>query len=110
MKKTITHNTKILAESVGYDKFNIIHSVIPTGEIRKTCTMETLHEWIKTNYQMLVETHYDDSQLWGFSLKKYDEFWLDGDSMFETEEIAFDEGLQRALYEIKCNKLCLSGQ
>lgn len=105
MGKTITYKTKILAESVGYDKFNIIHSVIPTGEIRKTCTMETLHEWIKTNYQMLVETHYDDSQLWGFSLKKYDEFWLDGDSMFETEEIAFDEGLQRALYEIKSNKL-----
>ena len=34
---------------------------------------------------------------------KNDEFWIDGDSMFETEEIAFDEGLQRALYEIKCN-------
>ena len=59
---------------------------------------------------MFVETHYDDSQLWGFSLKKYNGFYLDGDSMFETEEIAFDEGLQRALYEIKCNKLLLSGQ
>lgn len=106
-QKTISYNTKFMADAVGYDNYNIIQSVIPTREHRKTCTLETLHNWIKSNHNMIVDVQHDDSQLWGYVLWdcRSDELMhIDNDSMFETDEIAFEKGLQRALYEIKCNK------
>ena len=51
--------------------------------------------------------------MWGYTLWRIDKkddkspevklTYIDNDSLFETEGIAFDEGLQRAIYEIKCN-------
>ena len=38
LSKTITYNTKVAAESIGFNDFNLIQNVIPTGELRKTCT------------------------------------------------------------------------
>jgi hypothetical protein len=109
--QTITLKTKIAAMSVGYDNFPISQNVIPTGEHRKTCTAMMLHEWIRVNHGLIVETKHDESQMWGYILFKIDMkdsteavlTYIDNDSLFESEEVAFDEGLQRALYEIKCN-------
>ena len=109
--QTITLKTKIAAMSVGYDNFPISQNVIPTGEHRQTCTAMMLHEWIRVNHGLIVETKHDESQMWGYILFKIDMkdsteavlTYIDNDSLFESEEVAFDEGLQRALYEIKCN-------
>ena len=109
--QTITLKTKIAAMSVGYDNFPISQNVIPTGEHRKTCTAMMLHEWIRINHGLIVETKHDESQMWGYILFRIDMkdsteavlTYIDNDSLFESEEVAFDEGLQRALYEIKCN-------
>ena len=109
--QTITLKTKIAAMSVGYDNFPISQNVIPTGEHRKTCTAMMLHEWIRINHGLIVETKHDESQMWGYILYRIDMkdsteavlTYIDNDSLFESEEVAFDEGLQRALYEIKCN-------
>jgi hypothetical protein len=106
MKHTISYKTKTDAIAVGYNNFNIIQSVIPTGDYRKTCTLETLQNWIKTNHNLTVETNYDESQLYGYTLWKANGeklTYIDNDSMFESENVALDEGLRRALYEIKCN-------
>lgn len=110
--QTISSKTKIGAMSIGYDNFPISQSVIPTGEHRRTCTAMMLHNWIRTNHNLLVEVKYDESQKWGYILWRIDMknstdsklTYLDNDSLFESEEYAFDEGLQRAIYEIKCNK------
>ena len=110
--QTISLKTKFAAMSIGYDNFPISQSVIPTGEHRKTCTAMMLHEWIRTNHKLCVEVKHDDSQMWGYilwqiNMKNSTEgelTYLDNDSLFETEEDAFNEGLQRAIYEIKCNK------
>jgi hypothetical protein len=109
--QTITLKTKIAAMSVGYDNFPISQNVIPTGEHRKTCTAMMLHEWIRIKHGLIVETKHDESQMWGYILFRIDMkdsteavlTYIDNDSLFESEEVAFDEGLQRALYEIKCN-------
>lgn len=109
--QTITLKTKIAAMSVGYDNFPISQNVIPTGEHRQTCTAMMLHEWIRVNHGLIVETKHDESQMWGYILFRIDMkdsteavlTYIDNDSLFESEEVAFDEGLQRALYEIKCN-------
>ena len=101
--------------SIGYDNFPISQNVIPTGEHRKTCTVMMLNDWIKTNYNLIIETKFEDSQMWGYILWRIDKennnspeaklTYIDNDSMFESEEVAFDEGLQRAIYEIKCNSI-----
>ena len=109
--QTISFKTKIGAMSIGYDNFPISQNVIPTGEHRKTCTAMMLHEWIRVNHGLIVETNHDESQMWGYRLYRIDMkdsteavlTYIDNDSLFESEEVAFDEGLQRALYEIKCN-------
>ena len=111
--QTISFKTKIGAMSIGYDNFPISQNVIPTGEHRKTCTAMMLNDWIKTNYNLIIETKFEDSQMWGYILWRIDKendnspeaklTYIDNDSMFETEDVAFDEGLQRAIYEIKCN-------
>lgn len=110
---TISQKTKIGAICIGYNNFPISQNVIPTGEHRNTCTAMMLNDWIKTNYNLMVETKFDDSQMWGYTLWRIDKkddkspevklTYIDNDSLFETEGIAFDEGLQRAIYEIKCN-------
>jgi hypothetical protein len=99
------------AMSIGYDNFPIHQNVIPTGEHRRTCTAMMLHEWIRKNYNLCVEVKHDESQMWGYivwrlNMKTSTEgqlIYIDNDSMFESKEVAFDEGLQRAIYEIKCN-------
>lgn len=111
INQTISLKTKIGAIGIGYNNFPISQNVIPSGEHRKTCTAIMLNDWIKTNYNLMVETKFDDSQLWGYILWRIDKkddkstkvklTHIDNDSMFETEEIAFDEGLQRAINEIK---------
>jgi hypothetical protein len=104
--QTISYKTMIGAKSIGYDNFPIIHKVLPTMKIRKTCTAMMLHDWIETNHNLRIEVKYDESQLWGYILWRKDKLewsYIDNDSLFETEEIAFDEGLQRAIYEIKSN-------
>lgn len=109
--QTISLKTKIAAMSIGYDNFPISQSVIPTGEHRKTCTAMTLNHWLKINHNLLVETKFDDSQMWYYIVwrvnikdtKEGELIYIDNDSLFKTEEDAFDEGLQRAIYEIKCN-------
>jgi hypothetical protein len=93
--QTISSKTKTSSEKVGYDMFPIIYNVIPTGELRKTCTMMMLHDWIKSNHNLLVETKFDESQLWGYILWRMDRndnsltevklSYIDNDSMFETE-------------------------
>jgi hypothetical protein len=111
--QTISLKTKIGAIGVGYNNFPISQNEIPTGEHRNTCTAMMLNDWIKTNYNLMVETKFDDSQMWGYILWRIDKkddkspevklTHIDNDSMFKTEEIAFDEGLQRAIKEIKYN-------
>ena len=109
--QTISLKTKICAMSIGYDNFPITQNVIPTGELRKTCTAMMLNDWIKTNHNLIVETKFDESQMWGYILWKINMkdsndavlIHVDNDSMFESEEEAFNEGLQRAIYEIKIN-------
>lgn len=114
LHKTISYQTKVAAESVGYNDFNLIQNVIPTGELRKTCTLGTLSRWIKKKYHMTIETTYNDNvQQWGYILKWEDGYgvettlgeflYIDNDDRFETEEYAFDAGCQRALEEIKQN-------
>jgi hypothetical protein len=109
LSKTITYNTKVAAENIGFNDFNLIQNVIPTGELRKTCTLGVLSRWIKNKYHLYVETNYNKS--WGYTLKWCEGYgvetfigeflYVDSNSNFETEEIAFDAGLQRALEEIK---------
>ena len=109
INQTISLTTMLSAMSIGYDNFPISQTVIPTGEYRKTCTAMMLHNWVLTNHNLCVETTYDDSQKWGFILWQMDKknsveatlSHIDNDSMFESEEVAFDKGLQRAIYEIK---------
>jgi hypothetical protein len=112
LHQTISYNTKVAAESIGFNDFQMVQTVIPTGELRKTCSMGTLSRWIKNNYHMEIETNYVNDQLkWNYLLKWcigygvevfLGEFlYIDNDSGFETEEIAFDAGLQRAITEIK---------
>lgn len=109
MNQTISLKTMTAAMSIGYDNFPISQTVIPTGEFRKTCTAMMLHEWIKKNYNLCVEVKYDESQMWGYILWRLDMktstegqlIYIDNDSMFESKSVAFDEGLQRAIYEIK---------
>lgn len=107
--QTISLKTKIAAMSIGYDNFPISQNVIPTGEHRRTCTTMMLHEWIRKNYNLCVEVKHDESQMWGYILWRLDMktstegqlIYIDNDSMFESKAVAFDEGLQRAIYEIK---------
>lgn len=109
MNQTISLKTMTAAMSIGYDNFPISQTVIPTGEFRKTCTAMMLHEWIKKNYNLCVEVKHDESQMWGYILWRLDMktstegqlIYIDNDSMFESKDVAFDEGLQRAIYEIK---------
>ena len=109
MNQTISLKTMTAAMSIGYDNFPISQTVIPTGEFRKTCTAMMLHEWIKKNYNLCVEVKYDESQMWGYILWRLNMktstegqlIYIDNDSMFESKDVAFDEGLQRAIYEIK---------
>ena len=111
--QTISYKTMVGAKSIGYDNFSIIQKVLPTMKIRRTCTAMMLNDWIKTNHNLIVETKHDESQMWGYILWRIDKennnspeaklTYIDNDSMFETEEVAFDEGLQRAIYEIKSN-------
>ena len=70
--QTISLKTKIGAMSIGYDNFPISQNVIPTGEHRKTCTALMLNDWIKTNYNLIVETKFEDSQMWGYILWRID--------------------------------------
>lgn len=107
--QTISLKTKVAAMSIGYNNFPISQNVIPTGEHRQTCTVMMLYNWIKTNHNLVVETKYDESQMWGYILWRIDMknnnegtlIYMDNDSLFETEEDAYNEGLQRAIYEIK---------
>jgi hypothetical protein len=109
--QTISLKTKIAAMSIGYDNFPISQNVISTGEHRKTCTAMMLNCWLRTNHNLLVETKFDESQMWYYILWRINMkdstegvlIYIDNDSLFESEEDAFDEGLQRAIYEIKCN-------
>lgn len=109
MNQTISLKTMTAAMSIAYDNFPISQTVIPTGEFRKTCTAMMLHEWIKKNYNLCVEVKHDESQMWGYILWSLDMktstegqlIYIDNDSMFESKDVAFDEGLQRAIYEIK---------
>ena len=112
LHKTISYQTKVAAESIGYNDFNLIQNVIPTGELRKTCSLGTLSRWIKNKHHIEIETVSIDSE-WGYILNwcdgygvetNFGEFvYIDNDKGFETEEFAFDAGLQRALEEIKQN-------
>ena len=112
LHQTISLQTKVAAESIGYDNFQMVQTVIPTGELRKTCSLGTLYRWIKNNYHMEIETNYPtDETGWCYLLKWCEGYgvetflgeflYIDNDSGFETEEIAFDAGLQRAIEEIK---------
>lgn len=109
--QTISIKTKNAAEEVGYDFFPIEQSNV-LGEGVNTCTVEMLHDWIKSNYKMYIETMYSDMYKWSYSLRwcqgygvktlwEGEFLYIDSESNFNTEEIAFDEGLQRALLEIK---------
>jgi hypothetical protein len=112
LHQTISLQTKIAAESIGYDNFQMVQTVIPTGELRKTCSLGTLSRWIKDNYHMEIETNYPNDEMgWNYLLKWCEGFgvevflgeflYIDNDSGYETEELAFDAGLQRAIEEIK---------
>lgn len=112
LHQSISLQTKIAAESIGYDNFQMVQTVIPTGELRKTCSLGTLYQWIKDNYHMEIETNYPaDETGWCYLLKWCDGYgietylgeflYIDNDSEFDTEELAFDAGLQRATEEIK---------
>lgn len=109
--QTISFKTKIAAMSIGYDNFPISQNVIPTGKHHKTCTAMMLNCWLRTNHNLLVETKFDESQMWYYILWRINMkdstegalIYIDNDSLFKSEEDAFDEGLQRAIYEIKCN-------
>ena len=109
MNQTISLKTMTAAMSIGYDNFPISQTVIPTGEFRKTCTAMMLHEWIKKNYNLCVEVKQDENQMWGYILWRLDMktstegqlIYIDYVSMFESKAVAFDDGLQRAIYEIK---------
>lgn len=111
MNQTISLKTMTAAMSIGYDDFPIHQNVIPTGEHRRTCTPMMIHEWIRKNYNLCVEVKHDESQMWGYILWRLDMktstegqlIYIDNDSMFESKAVAFDEGLQRAIYEIKYN-------
>ena len=104
LNQTISLKTKIAAIDIGYDNFPISQNVIPTGEHRKTCRTLMLHDWIYTNHNLLVEARYDENQKWGYIVWQVstNRNKIYCASNFESEEDAFDEGLQRALYEIKC--------
>jgi hypothetical protein len=112
LHQAISLQTKIASESIGYDNFQMVQTVIPTGELRKTCTLWTLYRWIKDNYHMEIETNYPtDETGWCYLLKWCEGYgvetflgeflYIDNDSKFDTEELAFDAGLQRAIEEIK---------
>ena len=107
----ISFQTQVDAKDIGYNEFPISQQFDTTGTIRNTCTIGMLHDWIKLNYHLTIETKYEDSQLWGYVLKwcegygtktlKTECTYIDGDSLFDTEELAFDAGLRRAIEEIK---------
>lgn len=111
LHQTISLQTKIGAESIGYDNFNMVQTVIPTGELRKTCSLGTLYRWIEANYHMCIDTYYSNTQKWCYTLRWCDGYgietlmgeflYIDSDSNFESEEFAFDMALQRAITEIK---------
>ena len=100
--QTISHQTQIDAKSIGYDNFPICQNFILEGRIRKTCTLGMLRDWVESNHHLTIETTYDDALMWSYILRRSDE----SDSKphkftFETEEFAFDAGLDRAIEEIK---------
>ena len=112
LRQTISYNTKVSAESIGFNDFQMVQTVIPTGELRKTCSLGTLSRWIKSKYHMEIETNYvNDILKWNYLLKWCEGYgnkvflgeflYIDNDSGFETEEIALDAGIQRAIKEIK---------
>lgn len=114
LHQSISYNTKVAAESIGFNDFQMVQTVIPTGELRKTCSLGTLSRWIKDNYHMEIETNYPNDELgWSYLLSWCEGYgdevflgvgeflYIDNDSGFETEELAFDMALQRAIQEIK---------
>lgn len=112
LRQAISYNTKVSAESIGFNDFQMVQTVIPTGELRKTCSLGTLSRWIKDKYHMEIETNYvNDILKWNYLLKWCEGYgvevflgeflYIDNDGGFETEELAFDAGLQRAIEEIK---------
>ena len=108
--QTISLKTMEEAKSIGYDNFPIIQKFLPTMKMIKTCRAVTLHDWIYTHHKLLVETTHDENKKWGYILWKLDKddispeaklTYIDDARMFKSENDAFDNGLQRAIYEIK---------
>lgn len=109
--QTISFQTQIDAKSIGYDNFPVIQNFITEGTIRKTCTLGMLRDWIESNHHLSIETTYDDALMWGYILRWSDGYgiktlkgeitYIDTNSQFKTEELAFDAGLGRAINEIK---------
>ena len=108
--QTISFQTQIDAKSIGYDNFPIYQNFVTEGTGRKTCTLGMLRDWIESNHHLTIETTYDDTLMWGYMLRWCDgcgiktlkgEFtYIDTNSQFKTEELAFDAGLGRAIEEI----------
>ena len=111
LHQTISLQTKNIAESIGYNDFPMVQTVIPTGELRKTCSLGSLYRWIEKNHHMNIDVYYSDIQKWCYTLRWCDGYgietlmgeflYIDSDSNFESEEFAFDMALQRAITEIK---------
>ena len=67
LHQTISFQTKVAAESIGYDNFQMVQTVIPTGELRKTCSLGRLSRWSKYNYHMEIETNYPNDEIgWNY--------------------------------------------